>query len=83
MSGLDQSREMEKLQIDILRKMSPEKKWGQMMELIEISRGLLMEGIRNCHPEYGEEELKLALIKILIGEELFSLVYPDAKGIGL
>lgn len=83
MSELDTSPEMEKLQMDILRKMDPEKKWSLMMELIEMSRRLLMEGIRNRHPEYGEEELKLALIKILIGEELFALVYPDAKGIGL
>ena len=38
----------------------------------EISRG----GIRRRHPEYSEQEVELALRRLLWGSELFAAIYP-------
>ncbi|MGB9773769.1 MAG: hypothetical protein ACP5JH_09730 [Bacteroidota bacterium] len=80
MNSLDTSREMEKLQIEILRKMNPERRLNLAMQLLETGRKLLMEGIRSRHPEYKEEEIRLALIRTLLGDKQFEIIYPHAKG---
>lgn len=81
MNSLDTSPEMEKLQIEILRKMSPEMRLNLAIQLFETEKNLLMEGIRSRHPEYNEEEIRLALLRILLGDEQFEIVYPQGKGI--
>ena len=64
-------------QIEILRNIPPEKRLELALELSQVSKELLKEGIRNRHPEYKDKEINLALIRILIGEELFKKVYPQ------
>lgn len=81
MKAFDTLPEIENLQIEILRKVGPEKRLKLAMELLEIEKKLLIEGIRRRHPEYKEEEIKLALIKILLGKKQFEIVYPQAKEI--
>ncbi|AEH51731.1 hypothetical protein [Pseudothermotoga thermarum] len=81
MKNLDTPTELEKAQIEILRKMPPEKRLKMSIELTENTIKLLKEGVRNRHPEYSDEEVKFAVIKILLGEELFKKVYPQFKEI--
>jgi len=81
MQELDTSSEAKKVQIEILRKMKPEQRLRISLELSKFSKKLLEEGIRSRHPEYSEQEMKLAVIKILLGNELFGIVYPDAKSL--
>jgi len=81
MKPIDTSPEIERMQIEKLRRMTPEKRLKLALQLIETEKKLLMEGIKKRHPEYKEKEIKLALIRILLGEELFEKVYPWAKKI--
>jgi len=72
-------QEIENIQIEILRKMKPEERLETTFGLFEIERKLLIEGIRNRHQQYSGEEVRLALIRIMIPYELFEKAYPQAK----
>lgn len=81
MKTFDTLPKIEEIQFEILRKMSPEMRLNLAIQLFETEKKLLMEGIRSRHPEYKEEEIRLALIRILLGDEQFEIVYPQMKGI--
>ncbi len=81
MRKFDTLPQMERIQTEILRKVKPEQRLKIALELSETSKKLLEEGVRSRHPEYTEQKIKLAVIRILLGEELFISVYPEAKGI--
>jgi hypothetical protein len=49
--------------------------------LSKLSKKLLEEGIRSRHSEYSEQEVKLTVIKILLGNELFGIVYSDKENL--
>lgn len=79
MKKKDTCPEIEKKQIEILKKLSPERKIQIVFELIEVELNLIKEGISKRHPEYGKEEINLALIKVLIGENIFKKIYQAER----
>jgi hypothetical protein len=36
-------------------------------------------GIRRRHPDYSDEKVQLALVRMRLGEELFRIRYPDEE----
>ena len=78
---LDTSPEAERIQLDIFRRMSPEERLQRGSELSQLCRGLLADGVRYRHPDYGEDEIHLAVIRIELGDELFLKVYPHANNV--
>ena len=81
MRPLDTSLDAEKIQIEIFRRMEPEKRLQSAALLSENCRTLLAEGIRKRHPNYDEEQVRLAVIRCLLPEDLFLQVYPGARDI--
>ena len=45
-------------------------------ELCDQLRVLARAGVRYRHPDYSEEMVKLAIVRIMLGEELFHQVHP-------
>ena len=80
-STSDTTLKAEWAQIDIFRRMKPEQRLKMAIELSETTRKLTEEGIKARHPEYSDDEVRLAIIKILLGDELFRLIYPHKKEI--
>jgi hypothetical protein len=78
---LDTSPEIERLQIEIFRKMVPAKRLQLAIELTQTSRKLLAVGVRHRHPEYNDEQIRLAVIRLTTPEKLFLAAYPHAKEI--
>lgn len=78
---LDTSPEAEKVQIEIFRRMKPEKRLQAAAILSETCRLLLAEGVRKRHPNYNEEQVRLAVIRCMLPEGLFLQAYPNAKDI--
>ena len=74
----DTTAEAHRVQIDILRRMTPEKRLGKGFELMQASRALLETGVRQRHPEYTDTEVHLAVIRLQLPEELFLHAYPHA-----
>ncbi len=81
MRPLDTSSDAEKVQIEIFRRMTPEKRLHAAALLSETCRTLLAEGIRKRHPNSDEEQVRLAVIRCLFPENLFLRAYPGARDI--
>lgn len=78
---LDTSAEAERVQIEIFRKMTPEQRLQLAAQLTRIHRKRLTISVRRRHPEYDEDQVRLAVIRSTIPEELFFAAYPHAKDI--
>jgi len=78
MVRIDTTVEAEKKQIEIFRKMGPERRLMSSISLAQTSRRLLAAGVRMRHPEYSDDQVRMAAIKLLLGDTLFAAAYPEA-----
>jgi hypothetical protein len=81
MRPLNTSTDAEEVQIEIFRRMEPQKRLQAAVLLSETCCTLLAEGIRKRHPNYDEEQVRLAVIRCLLPEDLFLRAYPNAHDI--
>jgi hypothetical protein len=81
MKPLDTTPEAEKIQLDIFRRMEPERRLQAGLDLSRTCRELLREGVRLRHPEYDERQTQLAVIRLTLPADLFSAVYTEARDI--
>jgi hypothetical protein len=72
----DTSLDAFRIQLEIYRRMSPEERLQQALQWSEDVRELGRAGIRLRHPEYSEQEVQMASIRLRLGDELFRRVYP-------
>jgi hypothetical protein len=79
MSALDTPDEVSRLQIEAYSRMTPGARLRVGLELTEMSRRLLADGIRRRHPDYDEEQVRLASIRLWLGPELFHSAYPGKR----
>ena len=76
----DTTLDAHRKQIEILRKMSPEKRALISLELSDNVRQIAMEGIREMHPEFTDTQVRRELLRRLVGDELFREIVA-AKGL--
>ena len=72
----DTSVEAFRTQLEICRQMSPEARLEQALHWSEQVQELGRIGIRLRHPEYSDQEVHLASIRMRLGDDLFRRVYP-------
>jgi hypothetical protein len=65
------------LQTLAYRRMGGVGRTGVMFRLTEMARNNAAAGIRERHPEYDDASVKLALFRLLFGDELAREVWPD------
>jgi hypothetical protein len=70
----DTSPEMERVQIELIRKASPAKIFGLVRSMSQTMVQASRENIRKLHPDASKEELTLILIELYYGKELANLV---------
>jgi len=75
--GADTSKEAMRVQMAVLRKLGPERRLQMALELSETVRAVSEAGIRHRHPEYDERQVRRALIRMVLGDELFRRWYGD------
>lgn len=62
-------------QLDWLRKLTPGRRVELMSEMAEDGRELLRCGIRQRHPEYSVDQVEHAMLRIWLGDDLYSKAY--------
>ncbi len=72
----DTTPEAAAVQLEIYRRMPPWRRLRAALEMGDMGRSLSAAGIRSRHPEYTEEQVRLAVIRLSVGEELFRQAYP-------
>ena len=81
MRPLDTNPDALRVQIEIFQRMEPHQRLQAATLLSETCRSLLAEGIRKRHPNYDEKQVRLAVIRCLLPEDLFLRAYPNARNI--
>ncbi len=61
---------------EIYRRMPPLRRFELALEMGEMARSLSAAGVRSRHPDYSEEQVRLAVIRLSLGEVLFHQVFP-------
>lgn len=79
--SLDTTQEADRVQLEIFKKMTPEQRLRRGFELSALTRKLQATGVRMRHPEYSDTEVKFAVIRLNLGDDLFLKVYPEAAQI--
>lgn len=69
------------VQAGIYRRMSPEHKCELAARMSVEARVVTMAGIQRRHPEYDADHVRLALFRILLGDETFRRVWPQSAPI--
>jgi hypothetical protein len=68
--------EAARVQDEIFRRMPPSRRLELALEMSDELRDVSAAGVRDRHPEYMEAQVRLAVIRLSLGEELFRQVYP-------
>jgi hypothetical protein len=81
MTGIprDTSRKAFWTQCSALRQLGTEGRLRLAFDLTEQVWKTVEAGIRRRHPEYSDEQIRLAIIRLRLGKELFRLGYPDQE----
>ena len=56
--------------------MSPRKRLHMALQLSDSLRAIAAAGVKSRHPEFSAEQVKLAVIRMSLGDELFRKAYP-------
>ena len=75
----DTSPEADAAQVEGYRRMGGTGRGQVMFRLIGMMRETARAGIRRRHPEYGEAEVRLALARLLYGDDLVGRAWPGAR----
>ena len=75
----DTTLEAARIQFSVLRKIGNVERANMAIELSDGLRATVESGIRQRHPEYDDNMVRLAALRLAIGEQLFRQVYPDIK----
>ena len=75
----DTSPEMERVQIELIRKASPAKLFGLVRSMSQTMMQASRENIRKLHPDASKEELTLILVELYYGKEVANLVRTQMK----
>jgi hypothetical protein len=78
MRPLDTSPEVHQMQIDHYRRMTGEERMLQAFQISEDLAEFALAGIQARHPDYTDEDMRLAFRRMWFGEELFRQAWPDA-----
>jgi hypothetical protein len=72
----DTTEEAARVQREVYRRMSPARRLQLIFEMNESLRELLAAGVRSRHPDYTEAQIKLAVVRLWLGRDLFERAYP-------
>ncbi|MBC8330931.1 MAG: hypothetical protein H8E28_03015 [Anaerolineae bacterium] len=75
----DTNPQIERMQIEIIRRMPAWKKLAVVDGLNETVRALAVAGIKQRQPDATPEQIRRALAELILGAELARKVYDHAK----
>jgi hypothetical protein len=75
----DTTLEAARIRFSILRKIGITGRASMAIGLSDGLRAIIESGVRQRHPEYDDKMIRLAALRIAIGEELFHQSYPDIE----
>jgi hypothetical protein len=75
--SLDTNADADRVQLDVYRRMGGSERLATAFRLIELARRAAVTGIRSRHPDYDDEQIRLAYARLVLGDELTREVWPQ------
>jgi hypothetical protein len=75
----DTTPEAARVQFEVFRRMPPSKRLELALQMSDCLRELVAAGVRSRHPEFSEDEVRLAVLRLTLGDELFQKVKPGTQ----
>ena len=72
----DTSAGADRAQIEAYRRIGDSGRLAAAFRLIELARMAAVSGIRARHPEYDDDQVRLAYVRLVLGDELTRAVWP-------
>jgi hypothetical protein len=72
----DTTRDAATVRTALYRGMSPARRCELAVEMSAMTRAIALESIQRRHPDYDAREARLALFRLLLGDELFRRALP-------
>jgi hypothetical protein len=76
----DTTLEAARVQAGIFRGMTPERRLALACRMSDSLRGVVASGVRQRHPEYNEEQVRKAVVRLVADEDLCRLVESGGTG---
>ena len=64
------------VQAAVYRRMTSDERTKAAAEMSAMARSITLENIQARHPEYSEHQARMALYRLLVGNELFCRAWP-------
>lgn len=77
MSHSDTSPEAAEILRERLRRMTPSQRVEEGVKLCKFARHMMRAGIRMRHPDYSEDQVEMALARLLWGDDLYRKARPN------
>lgn len=74
----DTSDEAHAAQVAVWRRLGPQRRLAIALRMSDDIRQVALDGIRHRHPEYAVAEARWALLRLVLGDELFARAFPGA-----
>ena len=78
MHSMDTSPEAHAAQMEVDRRLGPERRLELALRMSGAARLTTAAGIRDRHPEYSEADVRWALFRLIHGDDLFRRAWPNA-----
>ena len=66
-------------QFEVLKKMDINARAEMTFELSDNLRSIIESGIQKRHPDYTQDQIKLAALKLTIGDDLFHQAFGECE----
>ncbi|MEM9454584.1 MAG: hypothetical protein AAGF11_10420 [Myxococcota bacterium] len=73
----DTSPEAAEILRERMRRLTPSQRFEEGIKLCKLSRQIMRAGIRMRHPDYDEQQVEMALARLLWGDDLYRKAKPD------
>jgi hypothetical protein len=65
--------------LDALRRLGEDGRARAAFDLSDTLRRFVEAAVRHRHPEYDDKTVRLAAIRLSLGDQLFSVVFPGVE----
>lgn len=76
---MDTTPEAFRVYVEGLRRLSPDKRARMVVQLSDTIRATALAGVRKRHPEYDEQQVQYAVLRLMVGEDVFHQMFPHVK----
>ena len=75
----DTSEEAWAVQVELLRRAGGARRFQLAADLCAATREITRSGIAARHPEYTDDEVRMALARVVLGADLAAELYPGVE----